>query len=106
MGPLIGIPLSVDDRGRWKSTREYHYIDSAYARAIEEAGGTPIYLPLQSDPSTLAITLPSSSNRAPPGYYMLFILNSQGVPSVAHMVQLELDAIFTDGFESGDTSAW
>ena len=53
MEPLIGIPLSVDDRGRWKSAREYHYIDSAYARAIEEAGGTPIYLPLQRDPSSL-----------------------------------------------------
>ncbi|MEE8526902.1 MAG: galactose oxidase-like domain-containing protein [Thermoanaerobaculia bacterium] len=60
----------------------------------------------QSDASTLAVTGPSSSNRAPPGYYMLFILNSQGVPSVARMVRVVFDSIFADGFESGDTSAW
>ena len=28
-------------------------------------------------------TTPSSANAAPPGYYMLFLLNGQGVPSVA-----------------------
>ena len=31
---------------------------------------------------------PSSSNIAPPGYYMLFILNGSGVPSVAKIVQI------------------
>jgi galactose oxidase len=31
----------------------------------------------------LNLTAPSSGNTAPPGYYMLFILNSNGVPSVA-----------------------
>src|SRR5678815_1228189 len=29
-----------------------------------------------------------SSNIAPPGYYMLFILNGNGVPSVAKIVQI------------------
>jgi putative glutamine amidotransferase len=53
MKPLIGISLCVDGRGRWKPAREYHYIDCAYARAIEEAGGTPIYLPVQRDPPSL-----------------------------------------------------
>jgi chitodextrinase len=36
----------------------------------------------------LNATAPPNGNIAPPGYYMLFILNSSGVPSVAKFVQL------------------
>ena len=36
----------------------------------------------------LNVTAPSDGNLAPPGYYMLFILNSVGVPSVATFVNL------------------
>jgi hypothetical protein len=36
----------------------------------------------------LNVTAPPNGNIAPPGYYMLFILNSSGVPSVAQFVQL------------------
>src|SRR6195256_2742873 len=36
----------------------------------------------------LNVTAPPNGNIAPPGYYMLFILNSAGVPSVAQFVQL------------------
>ncbi len=36
----------------------------------------------------LNVVSPPTSNIAPPGYYMLFILNSAGVPSVASIVQL------------------
>ena len=36
----------------------------------------------------LNVTSPPNSNIAPPGYYLLFILNSSGVPSVAQFVQL------------------
>ena len=38
--------------------------------------------------SVLNVTAPPNSNIAPPGYYMVFILNSSGVPSVAQFVQL------------------
>jgi galactose oxidase-like protein len=31
---------------------------------------------------------PANGNLAPPGYYLLFILNAQGVPSVARFVRL------------------
>jgi galactose oxidase len=34
------------------------------------------------------VTAPSSSNRAPPGHYMVFILNGNDVPSVAKIVQI------------------
>jgi hypothetical protein len=36
----------------------------------------------------LNVTAPPNGNIAPPGYYMFFILNSSGVPSVAQFVQL------------------
>ncbi len=36
----------------------------------------------------LNVTSPPNGNIAPPGYYMLFLLNSAGVPSVASMVQI------------------
>jgi hypothetical protein len=38
----------------------------------------------------LTATAPPNGNIAPPGYYMLFILNASGVPSLAQFVQLSL----------------
>ena len=37
---------------------------------------------------TLTITAPPNGNIAPPGYYMLFLINNNGVPSVASFVLL------------------
>jgi hypothetical protein len=37
----------------------------------------------------LALTAPASGNLAPPGNYMLFILNSDGVPSVSQIIRLD-----------------
>ena len=37
----------------------------------------------------LTVTAPANSKLAPPGYYMLFIVNANGVPSVAPFVQLQ-----------------
>ena len=37
---------------------------------------------------SLIVTGPPNSNIAPPGYYMLFLVNSSGVPSVASFVQV------------------
>ena len=36
----------------------------------------------------LNVTLPSNANLAQPGYYMLFLVNGSGVPSVAKILQL------------------
>jgi hypothetical protein len=36
----------------------------------------------------LNVTAPPNSNIAPPGYYMLFLVNNAGVPSVAQFVQI------------------
>jgi chitodextrinase len=38
---------------------------------------------------TLSLQTPANANLAPPGHYMLFILNTNGVPSVASIVQLQ-----------------
>jgi hypothetical protein len=42
----------------------------------------------QSSGGDLTVTSPPDGNHAPPGYYMLFILNSNGVPSVASWVDV------------------
>jgi chitodextrinase len=46
------------------------------------------YLPLTFavGSSALTVTAPANANLAPPGVYMLFLVNSNGVPSVASMI--------------------
>ena len=39
--------------------------------------------------STLNVQAPANANLAPPGYYMLFILDTNGVPSVAAILKLQ-----------------
>jgi hypothetical protein len=40
----------------------------------------------------LNVIAPSNANLSPPGYYMLFILNGNGVPSVAKIIRIDLTA--------------
>jgi putative glutamine amidotransferase len=49
MPPLIGISLCLDASGRFRRGRRYHYIDERYADAVADAGGVPIYLPIQRE---------------------------------------------------------
>lgn len=48
------------------------------------------YVPLSFTQTSgaLTVTAPTNGNQAPPGYYMLFLVNSSGVPSVAPIVQV------------------
>lgn len=48
------------------------------------------YVPLSftAGSGALTATVPASINIAPPGYYMLFIINSAGVPSVAPILRV------------------
>jgi hypothetical protein len=39
------------------------------------------------------LALPEDSNHAPPGYYMLFLVNSNGVPSVAEWMKVGLPTV-------------
>jgi hypothetical protein len=43
-----------------------------------------------ADGQSLTLTAPASGRKAPPGPYMLFILNDKGVPSVAQTILLSL----------------
>lgn len=43
-------------------------------------------LSFQPGNGTLTITAPTTANVTPPGYYMLFLLNGNGVPSVAKII--------------------
>jgi hypothetical protein len=36
----------------------------------------------------IRVTAPSSGNKAPPGHYMLFVMNRNGVPSVGKIIQI------------------
>jgi Domain of unknown function (DUF1929)/FG-GAP repeat len=49
------------------------------------------YVPLSFKPpsSTITATAPANSNIAPAGYYMLFIIDNAGVPSVAKMIKIQ-----------------
>jgi hypothetical protein len=51
------------------------------------------YVPLSftAGNGTLTVTAPANVNIAPPGYYMLFIVNSAGVPSVAPILNVVKD---------------
>jgi galactose oxidase len=42
----------------------------------------------QAGTGALAVTAPANPNLAPPGHYMMFLVNTQGVPSVAKIVRL------------------
>jgi putative glutamine amidotransferase len=72
--PTVGLPLCVDDQGRWKPGRTYHYVDAAYARAVERAGGVAVYLPPRADARELvqhvdALLLPGGDDLLPPRPY-------------------------------------
>ena len=47
-----------------------------------------LQLPFTANGALLDAQLPSRAGDVPPGYYMLFVLNEQGVPSVARMVRV------------------
>jgi hypothetical protein len=55
-------------------------------RLIGLCGPSP--QPACTGSDTLSLTTPPTGNIAPPGYYMLFLLDSAGVPSVAKMIRL------------------
>lgn len=43
-----------------------------------------------ADPQTLSVHMPSRAADTPPGYYLLFLINAQGVPSRAKMVFVDV----------------
>jgi len=46
------------------------------------------FLKFQAGAGSLTVTAPGTPNLCPPGHYLLFILNQQGVPSTAAIIQI------------------
>jgi putative glutamine amidotransferase len=70
----IGISTTLDHRERWRPGREYLYLDRRYSEAVVEAGGTPVLLPVGSDPLAAAeavdaLILPGGDDFPPPSPY-------------------------------------
>jgi len=70
MPTRIGIALCLDEHERWRKGRQYEYIDCAYVRAISEAGGQALYLPIQDAAEDLVseldgLLLPGGDDFAP-----------------------------------------
>ncbi|MGY4967415.1 galactose oxidase-like domain-containing protein [Streptomyces sp. 900105245] len=51
-----------------------------------------IDLPLTVTASRIGVNVTSNSNMAPPGWYMLFVVDAEGIPSVARWVRLDANA--------------
>jgi hypothetical protein len=51
-----------------------------------------LQLPVTQRAGCVDVGAPTTANAAPPGYYMLFLVNDQGVPSVAKWVRLTTGA--------------
>ena len=47
-----------------------------------------MYLATEAEQLTVEITAPAQATLAPPGFYMLFLVDGNGVPSVGSIVQL------------------
>ncbi len=64
-------------------------------------------LTFQHAGSGLDVQAPASPNLAPPGYYMLFVVDTNGVPSIAPFVRLEAGqlAIYTVALPDGMVGA-
>ncbi len=73
MRPLIGISQCRDERGRIRAGRTYQYLDSAYAVAVVENGGLPVYLPVESGTELASridgLLLPGGGDFAPERAY-------------------------------------
>ena len=52
-------------------------------------------LPFTADGDTVDVTAPANANLAPPGVYMLFVIDADGVPSVARTVRVGIEPTTT-----------
>jgi hypothetical protein len=59
-----------------------------------------------SGASSVNVTAPAKANQLPPGHYMLFIMNSAGVPSKAKIVQVQQDDGYLDGADCTQIWGW
>jgi hypothetical protein len=54
-----------------------------------DAGELANTLSFSATPTGVSVTAPASPNLAPPGFYQLFILNRNGVPSEGKVIKIQ-----------------
>jgi putative glutamine amidotransferase len=96
MSPRVGILLSLDE-GALRRGRDTFYLDASYARAVEEAGGSPLLLPIQRDPGPLldavdALLVPGGDDFPPERPYP-----SPGALTIAPERQRAFDRALLEG---------
>jgi hypothetical protein len=82
------------------SISQVTFLRNASVTHTNDMSGRFMHLTFTKTSTGLNVTMPANANLAPPGYYMLFILNGSGVPSVGSIVQMSTTAA-TDGTVTG-----
>ena len=54
MRRAVALPMGLDPAGRLRAGRRTHYLDTAYAAAVAEAGALPLCVGLDADPREVA----------------------------------------------------
>jgi len=85
VGYGAGFAVSTPDAANIGSVALVRAGSSTHAFNFEQR---VVNLAFTAGSGTLNLTAPPDANVAPPGYYMLFVINRSGVPSVASWVQL------------------
>lgn len=62
--------------------------------------------PIVNGASSIQLTAPNKANDCPPGHYMLFIMNSDGVPSKAKIIQVKQDDGYLDIADCNSIVGW
>jgi PKD repeat protein len=71
-----------------------------------DMNGRLLWLPFTPSAGSLAVTAPANGTHAPPGHYMLFLVNQDGVPSVAKIVKVSAQSDPSPGPNAAPTAAF
>ncbi len=83
LGQSFEVTLSGDER-----ISEINFIRTGAATHSFDQSQRNIPLEFVQNAETLTLTLPVSANVIPPGHYLLFVVNDEGTPSVAPIIEV------------------
>ena len=87
-----GTPFRITVPGSPSSVARAVLIHPGAVTHANDMGQRVIGLDVTPGADAVTLSAPQDATVAPPGYYMLFVLNAQGVPSVATWVKVDPDA--------------
>lgn len=82
-GEMVGVDLAADTTAARVSLIRFGSVTHAFDNDQRFQS-----LTFSQTGSRLDVTMPASGNVAPPGFYMLFVLDAAGVPSVARVIRI------------------